>query len=295
MLNFLFELKDFRDIAKAVFKSRSPSKLAKTMRTFRSKMRKIDKKLCQASTPVEVATNVATAGYGAAKIAAQARLINEFAIKPLISDMGNILAQAGEIVNEIQAEFKKQGEEGSTSHYSEVFNIQDNLVPGTYNSYWKASGYYEELIFTATHNYFYNYTMRSESEAFKRYWGLQCTPEVIWNAIPFSFLVDYFAKVGQSIHMMTKDPNTEVLSAQYCESILRTASNGYHVTGDPRANLTVNGKYPVGRGTPISAYTSTHYQRRVCEPNKGSALPKLKLPNGEQGKNMAALALCFIK
>ena len=296
MLNFLFELKDFRDIAKALSKNRSPGKLANTMRHFRTRLRKIDKKMCQSDAPLSVvAKNTAGAGIGAAKLSAQARLINEFALKPLISDCGKILAQAGEIVNDVQRQFKDQGEELNTSHYSEENEISSSLTPGTYNSYWWAYGSLEKQRFTATHEYRYSYTMRKESEAFKRYWGLNMTPEVIWNATPFSFLVDYFAKVGQAIHFMTGDPNVKLFSSQYCESILQDYQSGYITTGDPRANLTINGRYPIVGGELLTGHTSSLYQRKVCSPNKGAALPRLRLPNSNQGKNMAALAICFIK
>ena len=116
----------------------------------------------------------------------------------------------------------------------------------------------------------------------------------MWNAIPFSFLVDYFYKVGNAIHAMSVDPNVQLLQRQYCESICRTYANGVVTTGDPRATLCLNGKI-VGAGSAQSGYTGSIYVRQVKEPNKGSATPKISLPSGRQGTNMAALARCFIK
>lgn len=296
MLNFIFELKDFRDIAKALIKTRSPALLAKKMRSFKSQLRRIDKKFISKDVPISIMTkNAMTTGFSAAKVAAHARLVNEFAIKPLISDVGRILAQAGQIVSEAQSQFQDHGNELNTSHYSEENILLDSLTDGTKNGYYFSFGSHEKQRFTATHNYTYKYKMRSESDAFKRFWGLQMNAEVIWNAIPFSFLVDYFAKVGQSIHFMTGDPNVSLLSSQYCESILTSYTSGYTASGDSRANLTIDGLYPIVRGDLYTGHAGSSYQRRIVPPNKGSALPKLKLPNGAQGKNMAALALCFIK
>jgi len=137
--------------------------------------------------------------------------------------------------------------------------------------------------------------MRSDSDAFLKYWGLKFTPEVIWNGIPFSFLVDYFFKIGKSIHAMKTDPNVSLLKTQYCESILRTYDSGYVTVAGPNVNLVVNGVVNPSDGSCITGITGTHYKRRVTAPNRGSAIPRIQLPSGRQGANMAALAVCFIK
>lgn len=295
MLNFLFELKDFRDIAKHMLRLRSPSLIADQMRSFSRRLKNIDSRLYSKNHPVSIVSKIVDTGASSAKVAAQIRLVNEFALKPLISDLASIMAQAGLIVREVQKDFYEKGLTEQVRHYSETEVIQDDLVQGNNNMYPYSTGYFCKEVFTATLSYQYNYKMRSDSDAFLTYWGLKFTPEVILDAIPFSFLLDYFAKFGQALHNMKVDPNVKVLPSQYCESILRTYSDGIVATGDSRAHLAINGKYPVSRGDLFSGCTGSSYQRLVKPPNKGLATPRITLPSGRQGANMAALAICFIK
>ena len=293
MLNFIFELKDFRDLAKASLKLRSLSSISTEMRKFKQKLRRIDSKLMSKTSPVDTCFKVGSSALSAAKVGAQARLINEFALKPLISDWANILAQSGEIVRNVQKEFQKKGLSDQVRHYSETY-YKTNTASHSTNA-WYGWGTKDKSVFTATLEYHYDYSMRSDSDAFLKYWGLKVTPEVIWNAIPFSFLADYFLKIGKSIHAMKTDPNVSLLKTQYCESILRTYDSGYVTVAGPNVNLVVNGVENPSDGSCITGITGTHYKRRVTAPNRGSAIPRISLPSGRQGANMAALAVCFIK
>lgn len=297
MLNFIFELKDFRDIVKSFMRMRSPSLLAKEMRSHQARLRRISAKLTPKSRSLSSMTSsVVKGGMTTAEILAQLHLINEFAIKPTINDVGSILSQIGVVVREAQAEFLRRGQEAQVSHYSESITHCDSLTPASKYVYWYGTGTYHKTTFTATLEYKYNYLLRSQTDAFLRYWGLKFTPEVIWNAIPFSFLADYFAKIGNAIHFMSTDPNTTLMSTRYCESLLCEYVSGKATIGDPRPNLCVNGVISEPkRGVPITGHTGSFYQRRLTSPNKGSATPRFSLPTGKQGANMAALAMCFLK
>lgn len=295
MLNFLFELKDFRDIAKHMISLRSPSLVVDKMRAFRGRLRSIDRTLIRPDTPISVVSRITDTGASAAKIAAQIRLTNEFALKPLISDWTEIMALAGTLIRDAQTKFQEAGEPVQVRHYSESSVLNDTLVPGGDNNYFYAVGLYEKEDFTATLEYKYNYILRSQSDAFLKYWGLNFTPEVIWNAVPMTFLIDYFFKFGKSLHAISVDPNVTTIALQYCESINRWYSHGMSVAGDPRTFMVVNGTYQPPRGTPITGYTGSYYVRRVCSPNKGLPTPRLSLPTGKQGLNMLALATCFLR
>lgn len=294
MLNFLFELKDFKNIAKAITKLRNPQEIVDRLKSLKRSFSRAPSKLYGATkTTGEVLNTAQNLAQTTAVTAAELRLINEFAIKPLMSDWTSILGQAGEIVRDVQSDFKLRGLEPQVSHYSEEQILQNTLVPRSANAYFGSDGTFWKQKFTATHQYKYNYLMRDRSDAFMRYWGLNLTPEAIWNALPFSFLLDYFWAVGDALHFMNSDPNVSLLSKQYCESILQYYSSGYSCSGDQRAIMLVDGQL-ASKGTVITGYTSSLYQRRVCLPNKGMATPKFKLPSGKQGWNMAALATCFI-
>lgn len=294
MLNFLFELKDFKDIAKAMLKFKGLSEIKDRLSHLRNAFYRIPRVMGRATaTTADVLRSTKAIAGTSTKAAAELRLAYSFALMPLIRDLGDILFQAGQIVREVQLQFKEQGEELNVRHYSETDVVKDTLVTGINNNYWKATGIHEKRVFTATLEYGYNYTMREQSDAFLRYWGLQLTPEAIWNALPFSFLVDYVFSVGNAIHSMSVDPNVKLMPSQYCESILSKYSCGITAAGDSRANLLING-LTASRGDIICGHTGSFYQRRVCAPNKGMATPRLKLPTTGQGVNMAALAVCFI-
>lgn len=300
MLNFIFELKDFRSLVKAFIKMRSPSLLAKQMRIYQANLRKLNPKLGHASRTVAELTSkklgpTLQAGMSTARIIAQLRLLNEFAIKPLMADTANILSQIGVIVEEAQAKFMARGVEPQVSHFSETVVHTDTLKLVSPYLYWYKKGLYVSTTFTATLEYKYNYMLRSQTDAFLKYWGLKPNAEAIWNAIPFSFLADYFYKIGDAIHSMTLDPNVALMHTQYCESLLFQYVSGYAYTGDSRAKIYLNEVSNPRYGTPITAYFGSHYRRRLTSPNMGLATPKFSLPSGRQGANMAALAMCFIK
>lgn len=296
MLNFLFELKDFRDLAKLALR---PKDTVKRLKSFQQKMRSIDRRLCRNSSPISCVREIVDTGASAIKVSAQLRLINEFALKPLISDMLAILKQAQQIVDDVQSQFKRDGMDEQTQHYSEV-EVETDTLPSADSPvlYWTVPygyGVRRWITFTATLKYMYQYNLRDASEAFRKYWGLNVTSEAVWNAIPFSFLLDYFAKIGRMQHDMATDPNVVLTTTQYCESLLTRYSSGYCATGNPRIKLVVDGKLAT-RGTVICGREGTYYERRLTSPlTNGLVTPRLNLPNGRQGLNMAALAVCFLK
>lgn len=292
MLNFLFELKDFKDIAKYAVKF-DWRKVASQLSDFKRSMRTQPFGTVN-RTFGQVAERLGNASYVSRK-AAELHLVNEFAIKPLISDVGLILKQASQIVKDVQAEFQEKGLAPQVRHYSEQTVHKDTRVAQTKGNYMFSYAAERHVsIFTATLEYTYDYKLRSDSDAFLKYWGLKLTPEALWQATPFSFLVDYVIKVGNAFHSMGLDPNVKVLKHQYCESILQKGLKGCMYMGGPNRNFVINGKL-ASDGDLFTGREYTSYCRRVTEPNKGLATPRFSLPSGKQGINMAALARCFIK
>lgn len=292
MLNFLFELKDFKDIAKYAVKF-DWQKIALQLSEFKKNMRTQPFGTVNRSFG-QVAARLGDASYVSRK-AAELHLVNEFAIKPLISDVGLILKQASQIVKDVQADFAKQGLAPQVRHYTEQVVHKDTRTPQKKGSYYLSYAAERHVTaFTATLEYTYDYKLRSDSEAFLKYWGLKLTPEVLWQATPFSFLVDYIIKIGNAFHSMGLDPNVKVLKHQYCESILQKGLKGCMYMAGPNRNFVIDGKL-ANDGDLITGREYTSYCRRVTEPNKGLATPRFALPSGKQGINMAALARCFIK
>lgn len=278
MLNFLFELKDFKDIVKHGMKFNYKNLKAEfkfLLKYFRRAARDPSKPL------------------------AQAHLTKEFALKPLIRDIKEIHAQLGQLVREVQADFEAQGHELQKTHYSENLAYEDNLTRKSSSDFNIYLGTQKQTKFTATMEYKYKYSMRPEMDAFLKYWGLNGSFEAYWNMVPFTFLVDYFIKIGDSFHAMETDPNVELLAKQYCESVLTQFDSGMFLVSHPNAYAyVVDGVYynPQSAIRPVltGGLRGTMYERRVTHPNRGLYIPRVSLPSFKQKQNMLALARCFL-
>lgn len=277
MFNFLVELRDFKSLFVAL-RNKPWKRLGRYFKRLKRK------------------------GVDPTKPLAQARLTSEFALKPLISDIVKITAQISETVTAAQQDFADAGAESSSRHYTETFNGSFNsTVSAAYAKYqpFINSGNQEHMKFTATMQYTYMYSQRGTVNAIMRYWGLNPTPEAIWNAIPFSFLFDYVIGIGDAIRVMDRDKRVELSLHQYCESYLTTRNAGIYVRPDfIRVGILGTGRDSFEGSLPISdilvaGVTSSLYSRRVTSPNKGLVIPRLRTPTSKQGWNCAALLRCF--
>lgn len=277
MLNFLFELKDFRDIAKnlgSVFTNPhlAPWSAAKKRITTAPK----------SGDPT--------------KPAAEAVLLYNFGIMPFLRDMTEITAQAGIMASQAYDEFVQEGNVLQKSHYSE--KLESTIEAGS-NMYTHLLqlGRFRDTLFTATMQYQYDYAPRDPRDIFKKYWGLDFTWEAYWNMIPFTFLLDYVLRIGNSLHALQIDKNLDLQISQYCESLLSKSVAGYYVDDVywDHDRLLLNQVYQPNGGTPICGLVSNRYERIKCEPVKnGLYVPKLNLPSGRQGLNCLALARAFL-
>lgn len=291
-LNFIYELKDFKDIARHLLRI-SPSSVVDMVRNLKRKLTYAQRRVAEGSAS---STLIRTAN-AATKTLAEIHLTKEFAVDPTIRDLTTLHGQLITLVKNVQQEFFDRGQDIQSTHYSEL--IEENasaLAIGTGNAYWRGTGSYTKAVFTATMEYRYDYLLRPWFEALKRYYGLNVNASVVWNALPFSFVLDYFYKVGQAIDFMNTDPNVELRLNQYCESILTEANSGLCYVTDPRAAVLINGGVrlsepddPPRFGEIISGYSGTWYSRRVATPNKGTATPRLSLPSAKQQRNLVAL------
>jgi hypothetical protein len=233
------------------------------------------------------------------RLISELRLTNEYCVKPTINAVGSILKESQTLIDDVQKKFQVRGQAPQRSYYSELIDSEITWTSEDAVYYWRPRGIVSSLRFNATLEYEYDYIMRSYGDAFRRYYGLDVTGEGIWDAIPFSFLADYFLKIGQSIHNMAKDPNVNLMPIQYCESLDNKTTFGYHVIAHAKAKYfycpDIKGSNPK-TGTPIgevpallTGTSKSHYLRRVTAPNRGSALPRVQLPTTGQIKNMMAL------
>lgn len=281
MFNFILEMRDFKSLAKLAFKGDTALRLSRFF-----KWKNIKRMLSDNADDMS-------------KTLSEVRLVNEFAIKPLISDIAQIAIDLNVVVSEAQKSFADAGLGRNKMHYSEFFPVSES---SSWSDYYanrnpeRFEGFIEDFKFTATTEFSYKYSARTPLDAFMRYWGLVPTADVIWNFIPFSFLVDYVLTVGKSIKAMSLDDNVDFELMQYCESMLSRQMSGSFLTpaGLAGGTLIKNGKIisPSGN-TLIAGNESTLFTRIVTDPNKGAVLPRFKTPNSNQALNAAAILRCF--
>lgn len=277
MLNFLFELKDFRDMVRHVFKYESTIKnLRKISNAWAGKPRDLK--------PMEPFLALA-----------QGDLIMQFAIKPLMRDLADIFQQINIVVSEAQQTFQDAGAELQSSHYSEYIAESGSWIRRTRGMLALSDGEGYTSKFTATLRYKYSYSMRDIFQAWMKYWGISGSFEAWWNMIPGSFLADYFVQIGNSIRAMEHDPNVELTEYDYCESIKTQFLKGTILNGDASSYAVVEGKIlEPGKTTLVNGLDATIYRRLPAVPYLGPATPKFKLPSGQQSLNMAALLRCLL-
>lgn len=298
LLNSIFELKDFRDVAKTAIKF----DYYKLLNGFTDCRKAFDLQAKRAgfdpyTTDIGTVKRLFDTGVMSARAGSTLYLAYRLAIDPTYRDMLSIMAQMGQAVQQVQDDFAENGMSLNRSHFREKIFSDTTMVPGTGNNYWFNKTTRTEATFNASMEYTYQYRRRPLQQAFRRYWGLDLTADVIWNALPFTFVADYFATIGDSIRSMSPDPNVTLTPTQYAESILVTSSQGYQTSGDGRVrNLIINGvNIPHGQeNVPINGWECSFYERRLGLPNRGSALPRLKWPSTSQVAVIAALLICLL-
>ena len=273
MLNFLYELKDVKSMIKAGYDLMSKISAAGISRTINKFIRdhKVD-----VTKPVS-----------------EVYLTYTYGIAPLIADFKSIIQNLLATVDEAQKQFALRGENGNTSHYREVLASSDNTHRDRWPM-WTTYGTCSSTVFHATLAYFYDYKVRDASSAFLKYWGLTGSAEALWNAVPFSFLVDYFIKVASALRTMDTDENVRMRDYHYCESLLTELSSGTYFTPGGYNEYAflldgVEGSY----GAQTAGTRARRYDRVVTSPNKGIALPRLNQTSSKQYANMAALLRSF--
>lgn len=276
MFNFVVELRDFKRIAKFLLKN--------PLRKIRNLIKRIIRKR----------------RFDPTKPIAQLHLSNEFALKPLLSDIYKLSCQLDAKITDIQKSFADAGRERNKRHYSEVFPIYEYNRFSDYEQSkypWLMKGNSEQLMFNATMEYSYEYNMRSTLSAFSKYYGVLPDTEAIWDAIPFSFIVDYFLKVGDALDINSRDKNVLLDLHQYCESILSERTNGMHFKASYLFGPMLGSRFIKNPGSSgnylVSGSESSLYTRYVAQPKTGSVMPRLHRPSTKQGWNMLALLRAF--
>lgn len=299
LINTLFEMKDFRFLAKHALKydyrgiSAFFWTLKRNLARTSANIRALLKRSASSRFPEFEAARVVS------RVASELWLTKTMCIDPTISDALAIHAQMAEIVIDKQREFYDRGQTRQASHFSYTLKEEQMLTQTADNNYRYKTGTHYKTVYNATHSYLYDYAMRNHIDALLQYWGMSLTPEALWNMIPLSFVIDYFIGVGDSFHAMKRDPNVTVRGSQMCESVLVSARGGRFTSGNASVvGWVVNGHYLPGSTAlyQLAGYDSSAYRRHSVQPSdfKGAPLPQLKLPSWTQGANLVALVRCFL-
>jgi hypothetical protein len=271
LLNFLFELADVKQLLSHAYELLT--KLKSLVRQFKWKKKKPSISLTVSNLGLEY----------------------NLAISPMIMDLKAIWVNIAEAIDTLQDKFINDGQHSNTRHYSEILFDEDHRTPGRNNSYYIKTGMRNLTTFNATLDFKYTYKRRSRVDFAKRFWNLNLTPEVFWNAIPFSFVLDYFVKIGKAIHYMSRDNNLNMNVLEYGESVKSESTSGIHVVSGYGESILLIDNVPSNGGL-VSGCRSVLYNRYPTEPQKiGAYAPKLNKLKDKQLFNILALVRTAFK
>lgn len=319
LINSIFELKDFSDIAKYLFSPsglmRAAVKAAKPLKRFAKHAISTNKNawskyraerlaavknrtgeaftwLSRPGAAVEDVLAVST------KAAATGVLTYNLAIMPTLQDAMAIHAAAQLDVYEKARQFSKFGEEGARSHYSEETVLFNSITTGTHNNSLWGSGKYVWQKRSAMMVSYYRTLWQNLEDRYPYWWGLEIGADEIWNMLPLSFVLDYFLTVGKSLEYMDIDKSVDIHHVDYLESVKTLATSGIHYLHNARtSHLMINDNYYKPRSKDtfllVTGTMGKYYKRQIKVPYKGPALPKIKAPSVTQAVNLAALVRCL--
>jgi len=305
-LNFLFELKDFKEVPTQITKFLDPTNKfwRKVDKWNRDYGWSLDRTLYKTRPASKGSPTGMPAGYiyseGAASAAAKSWLAYTMAYLPLMKDIVAYGAAAATEYDMALSAFKKKGLTLNTRHYSEyLMNESHTNVIVEDNAYVPTLGLRVSSFAkaTASLSYRYSYTLNDQSEAFARYWGLTGTAEEFWNMLPFSFLVDYFLQISKALKLTEVDKNLDLDLTQYCESLLcYTGTSTMMRASSSLCCGIIDGEMLKDEKWHMlnSLYSSRYTRQLMAPPKVGIIVPKYKLPSTRQRQNILALAKVLI-
>lgn len=207
--------------------------------------------------------------------AAELTLTYSFGIKPLEADLKELFRLWNSIDKEIN-KFISAGKKVQSYHFQK--SVTDDDVEISTND---ASSLRRKTVemYYATCKYRYEYERPPSWEAFRRVIGLRLTPETIWNAIPFTFVIDWVVNIAQFFRQFDDDPNLKVVIVDYCDSMKRIVTNYElrHLSGKTSTGhyIVMPEKVNVDNELIVWMWHSTTYKRVPDAPNMGYAFPVL--------------------
>lgn len=202
LLNSLYELKDFKSWLTLAARVKSAASVAGFIK---QQMRKYLVGSGRGDSLRAIA-NSSSSGF----------LTWKFAVKPLISDIKAIHALLTSYKSRINDQVTRTGglkQKHFTKKFREYYDSDETSQPGFIRPWIGLNGcirydvrrriVYDESVFHAEVQYNYNYTgyqrQHAATLALLDRLGLNFNPRIVWDALPFSFVVDWVLKVGDAL------------------------------------------------------------------------------------------------
>lgn len=225
LVNSIVELKDFRSHGQFLLSLRDPAKRAKVIERMRRFFR-----------PKQMDRRTIRRYY---KSTADGYLQAEFAILPLLADISGITTALSSLHREL-TELLDRERKPQERHYSCPLDatIYEDRVDNLFvDDQWVSeltrlgvanqvrSVTYESAMFYATIRYSYSLPglewRNAKLKALLDSMGVNLNPGIIWNAMPWTFVIDWVANVGSFLdgfRLNNIEPRTHI--QEYCSSVL---------------------------------------------------------------------------
>lgn len=218
--------------------------------------------------------------HEAQKTLSELVLMNDYAIQPLARDLAVLSTMAGSVGQRLAA-FNRQGAQLNTRHYNESRpSIRTTTVVGDFVDIVQ-----KDALFTGSLTCRYREDVANAGGNFLEYYGLTADLGQLWDAIPFSFLVDQVFTVGKTLERLSRTPVSHIDRGDFVVSFKEQTTYVRNLVKDSRSRYFVGGctsqDISVGSHYPVAWMTKSRYVRHVSIPPAlgGVPLPQFKLPS----------------
>jgi hypothetical protein len=188
-----------------------------------------------------------------------------FGWKPTIADLRTLWGKLQNFDSAFQKYYSEQGRL-LKRHYREIQPIEESSVRNNENPTLDARIVYVDRKVTTqlTATMLYSYRLPTINSQYAKYlalmdyYGLKLNASVIWNALPFSFVVDWFLGIGDFFDQFSEDAlDVEIEIVDFCCGL----------KSKQQATVSFEPNWPANPKRPIMEQYDTVYLRRRMLPS----------------------------
>lgn len=239
-VNFLLELKDVRTLVRTASNLRRLiSKTKRTVRNFRTAARKSKRTAARKSKQLK--KNSESLALASAKASADVHLSYSFGIAPFINDVKRMYHTMRTLRDRI--EWLEKNNDKVLKRHKRIRLTSPTFIGGNeqyytgsmlayYSGTWGAGTvslrfnrrFIVPPVLVGTLKYKYSLTssvpLKDKISTYLSAFGVEANPKIAWDAIPFSFLVDWVVDVGEFLGSFKIDAlGIQTVVLDYCYSI----------------------------------------------------------------------------